>query len=111
MDLLAGAGVDEFKLTGVQALADKPLFGARCAVGEVAEQRVTDVRHVNSDLMRSSGLKAASYMRVAVVAGDDLPVRHGASGIFIRHRHALAVGGVSADGGVYRFRFPHAICP
>ena len=91
MHRLGGAGVDEFKLTGVQALADKPLFGARCAVGEVAEQRVTDVCHVNSDLMRSAGLKAASYMRVAVVAGDHLPVRHGASGVFIRHRHALAV--------------------
>ena len=36
MHRLAGAGVDEFKLTGVQALADKTLFGARCAVGEVA---------------------------------------------------------------------------
>lgn len=86
-----GARVDEFKLTGVEALADKTLFGARRAVGEVAEQRVTDVRHVNSYLMRSARLKAASYMRVAVVAGDHLPVRHGASGVFIRHRHALAV--------------------
>lgn len=33
---LAGAGVDEFKLPGVQTLAGKTLFGAGCAVGEVA---------------------------------------------------------------------------
>ena len=71
MHRLAGAGVDEFKLTGVQALADKPLFGARCAVGEVAEQRVTDVRHVHADLVRAAGLKLAADVRVAVVARDD----------------------------------------
>ena len=98
--MLAGAGVDEFKLPCVQTLTAQTLFRTRCAVGEVAQKRVTDVRHMHPYLMRSARLKAASDMGVAVVARDDLPMRHGIARILIRHRHALAVGRVPADGSV-----------
>ena len=86
----------------VQALAAQALFRPLVAVDQVAEQRVTDVRHVHADLVRAAGLKLAADVRVAVVARDDRPVRDSAAGIFLCHGHALAVGRVAADGGIDR---------
>ena len=86
----------------VQALAAQALFRPLVAVDQVAEQRVTDVRHVHADLVRAAGLKLAADVRVAVVACDDRPVRDGAAGVFLCHGHALAIRGVAADGRVHR---------
>ncbi len=86
----------------VQALAAQALFRPLVAVDQVAEQRVTDVRHVHADLVRAAGLKLAADVRVAVVACDDRPVRDGAAGVFLRHGHALAIRRVAADGRVDR---------
>ncbi len=51
----------------VQALAAQGRFRPLVAVDQVAEQRMTDVRHVHADLVRAAGLKLAADVRVAVV--------------------------------------------
>ena len=57
---------------------------------------------MDADLMRPPRLQAAAQVRVAAVAGNDLPMGHGAAAVFLCDRHALAVGRVSSYGGVDR---------
>ena len=92
----------EAQRTRVQALSAQPLFRALMPVDKIAEQGVTDVRHVHADLVRAAGLQLAADVRVAVVARDDRPVRDGAAGVFLRYGHALAIGRVAADGRIHR---------
>ena len=69
--------MDEFKLSCVQALTGKPFVGRGGPVYAVAKQGMTDVRHMDADLMCASGLETAADVRVAAIARNDLPVRHG----------------------------------
>ena len=99
--MLSGARVDKFERPRVETLPFQTLFRLSRAVDHVAEQRVADVRHVDADLVRAPGLELAADVRKAGVPLDDLPVRHGVAGVFLRNGHALSIGRMAADGRVH----------
>ena len=99
--ILAGARMDKAKHSRVQALTLKPLFGRGRAVDSVAEQGVTDVRHMYANLVGASCLKAAADVRKRGICMQKLPVRDGVFCVFVRHRHAFAVNAVAADGLIH----------
>ena len=58
---LTGRGVHELQASRVQALSLKALIRAFCPVQSVAQQRVSDARHMYTYLMGSSCLKLTLY--------------------------------------------------
>ena len=94
------SGMDECELPCVQALRRKTQFRLFDAVDGIACDRMPDVRHVDSDLMRSACFQAATQMCILPESLDDLPMGHGFTAVFHRHRHAFAVGRMATDGRI-----------
>ncbi len=110
-EIFAAHGVAERQGPGVQSLAGKtgnsilclrrqggapPTTGA--AVDRVADDRVTDMRQVDADLVCAPGLKATFHQACGAIEIAQYPVmgnRHLAA--LGHHRHLLAVLGVAPD--------------
>ena len=69
-------------------------------VNGVAQYGMPNVGHVYPDLMCAAGFQVAADVGIAPVPGDGLLVGHG---LFtpVSDGHALPVGGMSPNGGVY----------
>ena len=109
---LARARMDKGKTLGVQTLPVKemcvPLFKGACpaAVDRIAEQRVSERRHVYADLMGSSGLKPQGEIADLPKALSDRIMRDGrARGMSVADdRHAFAVGRMPPDRKIHPSR-------
>ena len=111
MHLLAASRMDQRQFSRMQTLSVDPC-GMRLAkavrgpaVHGITQEGMAEACHMNTDLMRAPRFQAALDMTHAVKAlqhpimGDSIPrMRLGAA----KHRHSLAVGGVTPDGGIDR---------
>jgi outer membrane protein assembly factor BamD len=109
----ARARVCERETTGVQGLALECPQGVRqrrlrarrqaqaAAVLRIADQRVTDVRHVHAYLVRASRLQLHAHVCMPAKAVLYAIVRDGRAAI-LAHAHARALRGMPADGSVDR---------
>ena len=91
--------MDEAQRGRVQTLSGEARNLFLCAVHRVAEDGVADVGHMDADLVRASGFQPAADVRIARIAGDDLPVRDSLASAGY-HSHALAVRRMAGDRGV-----------
>lgn len=52
--------------------------------------------------MGAARFQTAAHVGHAVIAGDDLPMGHGAAAVAGLHRHLFPIGGMPPDGCVHR---------
>ena len=73
------------------------------SVDRVARDRMPDIRHVHTDLVRASGLKAQAQLRKSRKIFCDKIVRHGVSRVRrVLYRHALSILRMTCDGRIHR---------
>ena len=66
------------------------------AIGRVAQQRITNMRHVNANLVRTPRLQPATHMGMGTIARDHTIMRDRlAAGV--AYRHALAIHRMAVD--------------
>ena len=97
---LIRARMDKAQGPGVQTLALKPFFSVLFSVDHIAQNRVTDICHMNPDLVCSASLQTALYVSVSVISSNNLIMRYSASGVALCDRHALSVYRVTTDGRI-----------
>ena len=74
---LAVPGMPEAQGTGVEALAVLTQLCLFMTVDGISQNGVTDVGHMNTDLVGASRFQAAADVGVAPIAADHFPVGHG----------------------------------
>ena len=62
---------------------------------------MSNMRHMDPDLVGPPGLQDAADVGPAAVALQDLPVGDRPAGVLVGDGHFLPVRGVAADGGVH----------
>ena len=84
-------------MQALRVLAQLRLFPP---IDEIAQDGMTERRHVHPNLVGAAGLQVAANVGVAPVPGDGLPVCD--SGLApIGNGHPLPVGGMPPNGGVH----------
>ena len=76
------------------------------AIGLIADQRVTHMRHVHTDLVRAAGFQPHGDISVMCIARQHPVVRQRRATALL-HRHLRALGAVSADGLVHHTATGH----
>ncbi len=74
-------------------------------VNRVARNGMTEISHMNSNLVSSACFKLELYKRKILIFFKHGVVRYGIFGILLYYTHFFAVIGASADGGIDRTFF------
>ena len=87
-----------------------PFYAGECfAVYVIAQQRMTQIRQMNPNLMGTPGFQPQTQMRRTCVFGNHRIMCNRRLGIFLCNAHLFAVNRMSADRRIDRaFRFPKA---
>ena len=85
----------------MQALAVLTQLRLFMSVDRIAQNRVADMGHMNTNLVGASRLQLAAHVGITPVAPDHLPVGHRIAGIAGSDGHLLPVGRMAADGGIH----------
>jgi hypothetical protein len=85
----------------MEALSGQTGIGLFVAVDHITQKGMADGSHVDTDLMGASGFQTALDMGIAGKTLQHAPVGNGMTAVSGIDGHALAVYGVTTDGGVH----------